>query len=272
MEKELSSLEFRQFCKRGTITSHTSGYCSGHAQANILILPKEISEDFIGLCERNPVPCPLLAKTVLGKPGKLDKTGIINDENFDLRTDLPKYRVFERGELIAESHDVLNKWEVDNHVGFLIGCSFSFENALSNVGLAPKNVALKKNVSMYKTTKLLNPSGVFVNVTYVVSMRPYKPKDLEKVREITRPFRKTHGEPIDWGFDAVTRLGIKDINHPEYGEACPIEADEVPVFWGCGVTTQDAALKVAKTINGTVMAHSPGHMLILDVKNSELNC
>lgn len=271
MNQDLKPSDFRQLCKEAKVTIHSSGYCPGYAQANVLVLPIEIADDFTGLCERNPVACPLLGKTILGNPGKLNKPDIINDDKFDLRTDLPKYRIFERGELVGESDDILNKWNIDKHVGFLIGCSFSFENALSIAGLTPKNVLLKRNVSMYKTTKLLNPSGIFVDVTYVVSMRPYKLSDLKKVRDITRPFRQTHGEPIDWGYDAIERLGIISIGNPEYGDFCPINEDEIPVFWGCGVTTQDASLKVAKTINGTIMAHSPGHMLVLDIKNSELN-
>lgn len=261
---------FRKLCKEGQHTTHTSGCIPGYAQANVLILPKEAADDFADLCERNPVPCPLLGKTILGSASNVDNNKIINDTAFDLRTDLPKYKVFENGKFIEEKTDVLAEWNLESHVGFLIGCSFSFETALAAENLAPKNVVLGTNVSMYLTTKQLNASGIFAKTPYVVSMRPYKLCDLESVRSITRKFRRTHGEPIDWGYDAVLRLGIKDIKNPEFGDACIIEDDEIPVFWACGVTTQVAAMMVGKNIKGKVMAHSPGHMLILDIKDSDI--
>lgn len=269
--ENLTPSEFRALCRKSQFTSNSSGYAPGFAQANILILPKDIACDFELLCERNPVPCPLLGKTILGSASQLDCQSLITDNSFDLRTDVPKYLVFENGKYISEKTDVLNEWDLSSHVGFLIGCSFSFENALCKANLTPKNITQGKNVSMYQTKKYLNPAGVFTNATYVVSMRPYKVEDIEKVRDITRAFKKTHGEPIDWGYDAIERLGIADINFPEYGDAVQIGPDEVPVFWGCGVTTQTAALEVSTKINGKIMAHAPGHMLILDITDTKLN-
>jgi uncharacterized protein YcsI (UPF0317 family) len=271
MKKDLSPSEFRKLCKEAKITTHSSGYCPGYAQANILVLPKQIANDFIGLCERNPVPCPLLGKTISGTPHKLDNNDILDDVNFDFRTDLPKYRIFQNGKYLKETTDVLKEWDLNYHVGFLIGCSFSFEKALTDAGLPPKNVINKTNVSMYRTKRQLDPSGIFTDITYVVSMRPYKIKDIPKVRLITKQFKRTHGEPIDWGYDAIERLGVNNIYAPEYGDSCSIDDDEVPVFWGCGVTAQDAALKIGEKIDGKIMAHAPGHMLILDIKDSEIN-
>lgn len=263
--------EFRKLCKTQAHSGHTSGFCTGFAQANVLILPRHAADDFELLCERNPVPCPLLGKTLLNIPTKIDNSIILNDSTFDLRYNLPKYRIFENGEFLYDKTDVFNEWEIDNHVGFLIGCSFSFEKALENEGLIPRNVALGKNVSMFTTNKYLDNAGIFINTPYVVSMRPYKLNEIEKVRNITRKFKKTHGEPIDWGFDAVKRLGIKDLNNPEFGDSCDILEDEVPVFWACGVTTQVAASVVGKSIKGKVMSHSPGCMLVLDIKDSEVS-
>lgn len=271
--------EFRQLCKQNKFTSNTSGYVPGYAQANVLILPKELADDFINLCERNPVPCPLLAKTELGFPNKLNNNQFIKtdndnddeDDNFDLRTDLPKYKIFRNSKFIKEVDDISKYWDLNDHIGFLIGCSFSFENELIKSNLKPKNILLNSNVSMYITKKMLNSSGVFINCPYVVSMRPYKLKDIEKVRDITRNFKKTHGEPIDWGYDAIERLGINDINNPEFGDKCKIDDDEIPVFWACGVTTQVAALTASKNCNSYTFSHSPGHMLILDIKDSDIN-
>ncbi|EGV61705.1 hypothetical protein PSN45_000394 [Yamadazyma tenuis] len=258
--------EFRLQCRRGDFNSHTSGSCAGFAQANLIILPNVLAKDFEDLCFRNPVPCPLLSK--IPKPTVVEDKRIINGEDFDIRTDLPKYNIYKDGKFVGEKSDVTQEWTED-HVGFLIGCSFSFENELSAQGFTPKHQKEGKNVSMYITTKYLNAAGVFVKCPYVVSMRPYKVDDLENVRDISRQFRKTHGEPIDWGYEAVKRLGISDIKKPEFGDAIEIADNEIPVFWACGVTPQAAIRALGDKAKGIVMGHSPGHMLILDLTDSK---
>lgn len=266
----MDPITFRKLCKNNKFNSHTSGCVPGYSQANILVLPKSLANDFIDLCQKNPVPCPLLGMTMLGSPNMLDNKAIINDNNFDLRTDLPKYDVYYKGELVEQVNSLVGYWRLDEHIGFIIGCSFSFEQALMKEGLTPKNVKKQANVSMYITSKMLNPAGMFKKCPYVVSMRPYKKENLEKVREITRKFKKTHGEPIDWGYDAVKRLGIKDLSTPDFGSPCDIEEDEIPVFWACGVTSQVAALQGARNLDQYVFSHVPGHMLILDIKDVDM--
>jgi uncharacterized protein YcsI (UPF0317 family) len=183
--------------------------------------------------------------------------------------------------------DVVDEWS-DDHVAFLVGCSFSFENALSATNLPPPHLTYVRNVPMYRTTLPLNPAGIFTGGTYVVSMRFYHEKHVETVRSVTRPYGLTHGEPVDWGWDAVNRLGIVDLARPEFGDA-PVLPDGtileegmtkgmrqgdgdgggiVPVFWGCGVTPQDAVRKAG--LNGVVIGHQPGHMLVLDVKDTDI--
>ncbi|KAG7887392.1 hypothetical protein KL936_004552 [Ogataea polymorpha] len=260
---------FRSLCKTESHTTHTSGYCPGFAQANLLVLPKTASDDFVDLCKRNPVACPLIGVTDPGDPFQIDDKRVIFDPGFDVRTDFPKYTVYEDGKLIATKTNIKDEW-TDEHVAFLIGCSFSFESALQEAGLSPAHFKESKNVSMYLTTKMMDASGIFVRCPYVVSMRPYKPEMLQRVREITREFRKTHGEPIDWGYDALDRLGIKDINKPDFGDACEIADNEIPVFWACGVTPQIAAVQASSSIKGKVMAHLPGHMLVLDIKDADV--
>lgn len=270
MLKVESPAEFRKLCKFEKFSSQTSGYCPGYSQANLVVVPKEAAQDFTDLCFRNPVPIPLLGVTSIGNPNEINNKNIINDKEFDIRTDFPTYNIYERGKLVGTKTNIKKEWDFNSHVGFLIGCSFSFENALTQAGLPPKNGISNKNVSMYVTNKNLDSAGIFVDVPYVVSMRPYKAAEIEKVRSISRQFRKTHGEPIDWGYDAVKRLGIKDINNPEFGDSTDIAEDEIPVFWGCGVTAQFAAKTVGEKIPGLVFAHYPGHMLILDIKDSEI--
>lgn len=266
----ISPAEFRRLCRENRFDGHTSGRLAGYAQANVLVLPREMAEHFADLCARNPVACPLLARTMPGCPHEVDDKRVVDDKEFDLRRDVPKYRVYKHGELVIETCSVEDYWDLEQHVGFLIGCSFSFEKALVDAGLAPRNVVQKRNVSMYVTSKQLDAAGVFVKCPYVVSMRPYKVADLDRVRTITRRFRKTHGEPIDWGYDAVERLGIRDLSAPEFGSVCEIAQDEVPVFWACGVTTQVAAQLAGKDVDEYLFSHVPGHMLILDLKDSDI--
>jgi len=154
-----------------------------------------------------------------------------------------------------------------DHVGFLIGCSYSFEDALASAGLPPRHTTLGRHVSMYRTKLPLCPAGVFSRGTYVVSMRPYLVEDVEKVSDITRRYVATHGEPIAWGWEGMRRLGIEDISTPEWGDvpltedvkgvfAEGVEGEVVPVFWGCGVTPQEAVMRAG--LDGTVMGHAPG--------------
>lgn len=263
-------VEFRELCRSGKFQNQTSGQCPGYAQANLVILPSAVAGDFRDLCIRNPVPLPLLGMSASpGDFSKIDDSRVLADNTFDIRKDFPSYNVYEKGTLMASPSDISSLWNKQS-VAFLIGCSFSFEHALDQAGLPAKNSVLKKNVSMYKTSKMLDSAGIFVNVPYVVSMRPYKVKDVETVRAVTRKYRKTHGEPIDWGFEALARLGIEDLRKPDYGDATELAEDEIPVFWGCGVTAQVAAMSVASQIEGNIIGHAPGCMLVLDIQDEDI--
>ncbi|KAI1365459.1 DUF1445 domain-containing protein [Xylaria arbuscula] len=266
-------------------TNSTSGLAPGYLQANLIMLPSKYASDFRDFCARNPVPCPLIAES--RSPG--DYAALtshlpgISDEQvaraLDLRTDCPRFNVYENSQLkLSGAPDILEQWTAD-HVAFVIGCSYSFESALVRDGLPPRHAVLDRNVPMYRTNIPLNPAGVFTGGTYVVSMRPYKKADIERVRAITRRYLPTHGECIAWGWDAVERLGIKDINVPQWGDA-PLtidgrplgdvfgDDDNVPVFWGCGVTPQEAVMRAG--LEGVVMGHAPGHMLVLDCLEDQI--
>jgi uncharacterized protein YcsI (UPF0317 family) len=292
-----TGLSVRLATRSGHITSQTSSLAPGYIQSNLIVLPSAYAADFRSLCQRNPIPCPLLAESA--RSGCSDRLksyilGISGDElakNIDLRRDFPRYVVYRDGEVDASKSgiaEVVEEWR-DDHVAFLIGCSFSFENALSAAGLPPSHVTYGRNVPMYRTTRLLNPAGMFTEGTYVMSMRFYCAQDVERVRQVTRPFGLTHGEPIAWGWDALTELGIVDLTRPEFGDA-PILPDGTifeenmverikkgedddknnisPVFWGCGVTPQDVVRKAG--LKGVVIGHQPGHMLVLDIKDMDI--
>ena len=153
---------------------------------------------------------------------------------------------------------------------FLIGCSYSFEAALCKEGLTPRHIELGTTVPMYKTTRPLCPAGMFTDCQYVVSMRPYLPRAIERVRDITRPYIHTHGEPIAWGWEGAKALGIANIHVPDWGDATEFRTDEVPVFFACGVTPQYAVMSAGKRIEGAVMGHKPGCMLVLDWHEEDL--
>ena len=265
----------------------TSGLAPTYLQANLIALPSRYASDFRVLCARNPVPCPLIAESagagawgaVKSHLGSVLDGGAILGEGADIRRDIPRYNVYVDSALAKpDARDVVADW-TDDHVAFLIGCSYSFETALADAGLAPLHAALGRNIAMYRTGVPLCPAGVFTGGTYVVSMRAYRAADVERVREITRPYVATHGEPLAWGWDAVRALGIADIDVPDWGDA-PLARDGrklgayrgsdelVPVFWGCGVTPQEAVMRAG--LQGVVMSHSPGYMLALDIRDSDI--
>ncbi|PGH09857.1 hypothetical protein AJ79_05583 [Helicocarpus griseus UAMH5409] len=262
----------------------TSGLAPTYLQANLICLPSRYAQDFRLLCQRNPVPCPLLAESKSAGSFTELKSWMANITDsaiacdLDLRTDIPRYMVYKDSILVKfQCKDINEDWTED-HVGFLIGCSYSFENALAIAGLPPRHTIMKRNVPMYRTNIPLCPAGVFTGGTFVVSMRPYTLDQIDDVRSVTRPYVGTHGEPIAWGWDAVRALGIKNIDSPEWGDApltvdgkpfgLKTEENVVPVFWGCGVTPQEAVMRA--NLQGVVMAHAPGHMLVMDVKEDEV--
>lgn len=265
--------------RNNTHIKSTSGLAPFHLQANLMILPSKYAADFRDLCARNPVPCPLIAESIV--PGDFSNLKSylpsVPDSkiasSLDLRTDCPRFNVYQDSKLLkAGIPDIISQWTSD-HVAFLIGCSYSFESALSRAGFPPRHALLDRNVPMYRTNIPLNPAGAFTGGTYVVSMRPYKKRDIDAIRAITRRYLPTHGECVAWGWDAVEKLGIENIDLPQWGDA-PLTMDgrllndmfgdeeNVPLFWGCGVTPQEAVMRAS--LEGVVMAHAPGHMLVLD--------
>lgn len=247
--------EIRQLCRQGKFQSPTPGFASGYVQANLVVLPKSVAFDFLLFCHRNPKPCPLLDVTEVG-----DAEPRMVAPGSDLRTDLPRYRVFRHGELIEEVTDIKQLWR-DDFVAFLIGCSFSFETALLSAGVPVRHIEENKNVPMYKTNLSCMSAGVFSS-PLVVSMRPLLPADAIRAVDITSRFPKSHGAPVHLGDENA--IAISDINSPDFGDAVTIRKGEIPVFWACGVTTQTAILQAKPEI---AITHAPGHMFITDMKD-----
>lgn len=248
----------RQRIRTGAFTGPTSGLASGNVQANLVILPKALAHDFLRFAQANPKPCPVLAVSEAGDP-HFPTLGA----DLDIRTDLPLYRVWQHGELISEPTDVRDVWR-DDLVSFAIGCSFSFEEALVEDGIDVRHITRGSNVPMYRTNIPCVPAGVFSG-PLVVSMRPMKPADAIRAVQITTRFPSVHGAPVHLGFPAS--IGIANIDKPDYGDAVPIGADEMPVFWACGVTPQAVIAQVKPEF---CITHAPGSMLITDLRNTSL--
>jgi uncharacterized protein YcsI (UPF0317 family) len=245
-------------CRSGEWAGPTPGVCGAFVQTNLVVLPHADAFDFLRFCGRNPKPCPLIEATDPGDPEpKLTAPGA------DLRTDLPRYRVYRRGELVDEPTDVRDLWR-DDFVGFLIGCSFSFEEALLSAGVPVRHVETGKNVPMYRTDVPCTPAGEFSG-PLVVSMRPIPAGLVPLAVTTTARVPQVHGVPVHVGDPGA--IGIADLDRPDYGEPVEIRPGELPVFWACGVTPQAVALEAAPEI---MITHSPGHMFVTRMTNAEL--
>jgi uncharacterized protein YcsI (UPF0317 family) len=250
--QEISGETVRMRCRRGELTGPTAGLAPGLLQANLVLLPKKLAGDFGKFCRLNPRPCPLLGVTTAGDPS-LPALG----RHIDLRTDLPRYRVWVGGELTDEPFHIKRYWR-DDIVGFALGCSFSFESALIAAGIRLRHIEEGRNVAMYRTDISCEPATPFAG-PMVVSMRPIRAEDITLAIEVTAAIPNAHGAPIHIGDPAA--IGISDLQKPDYGDPICLNPGEVPVFWACGVTPQ-AALEA--THPEFAITHYPGSMLVTD--------
>ncbi|NMP37696.1 MAG: putative hydro-lyase [Clostridiales bacterium] len=250
--------DVRALIRKGKITHQTSGMCNGYAQANLVILPRELAYEFLLFTQRNPKSCPVLEVSDVGSR-ELKYIA----KNADIARDIPKYRVYENGVLTGEYDSVEHLWR-DDFVSFLIGCSFSFEGALLEAGVPVRHIEEGCNVPMYLTNIDCEEAGRF-HGKMVVSMRPIPYSQIVTATTVTAAVPRVHGSPIHIGDPSV--IGIKDINKPDFGDAVTINKGEVPVFWCCGVTPQSVVMSVKPPI---AITHAPGHMFITDITNVSL--
>jgi uncharacterized protein YcsI (UPF0317 family) len=249
--------EARLAARGGGFKGPTAGVAPGYVQGNLAILPGSLAGDFLRFCHLNPKPCPLLAASA---PGDVRLPTLADD--LDIRTDVPRYRVFRHGDLVDEPADIRAHWR-DDLVAFVLGCSFSFEEALTECGIELRHITCNATVPMYRTTIATAAAGPF-HGPMVVSMRPMKPADAIRAIQITTRFPTVHGAPVHIGKPEL--IGIADLMKPDYGDAVPVNADEIPVFWACGVTPQSVVATVKPEF---CITHYPGSMLVTDRRNSE---
>ena len=241
---------------RGGLRTPTAGWCSGRTQANLIAVPRDHAYDVLLFAQRNPKACPVLD---VSEPGATATT--IFDG--DLRTDLPAYRVYLDGEAAGEVDDVREYWR-DDLVAFLIGCSFTFEDALLAAGVPVRHVEQRRNVPMYRTSTPCRRAGD-LGGPLVVSMRPIPPEHIATAVRVTSRYPAVHGAPVHIGDPSA--LGIADLDEPDFGDPVDIHDGEVPVFWACGVTPQAAVMASRPPL---ALCHAPGHMAITDRRDTEL--
>ncbi|MCF6411226.1 putative hydro-lyase [Pseudalkalibacillus salsuginis] len=254
---DLNPSEARGLFRTNEWVKPTAGMSRGYTQANLVVLPKEMAFDFLLFCQRNPKPCPVLDVTDIGSP-----VPQVAAPDSDLRVDLPKYNVYEKGVLTKEMTDITSLWHEDL-VGFLLGCSFTFESALLKKNIPVRQIEEGCNVPMYKTNLKCIKAGPF-DGNMVVSMRPIPASNVADAVKITSRFPAVHGAPVHIGHPE--QIGINDITQPDFGDPVTVKEGEIPVFWACGVTPQNIAMNMKPDL---MITHSPGHMFITDWTDEE---
>ncbi len=254
----MTGAEVRALCRAGTFDRPTAGVAAGFTQANLVVLRANVAGDFKTFCRLNPKPCPLLEVT---RPGGFEPRKLA--PGADLCTVLPRYRVYRDGVCADRPTSVTSIWQEDL-VAFLIGCSFTFEAALIEAGLPVRHVEEDRNVPMYRTNVACEPAGPFAG-PLVVSMRPMTPDQAAEAARVTAAFERVHGAPIQVG--DPERIGVADLARPDYGDAVTLHPGEIPVFWACGVTPQEAIMRAKPDL---AITHEPGHMFLTDLLDPNL--
>tara|TARA_B100000963_G_scaffold355906_1_gene375051 strand:- start:811 stop:1629 length:819 start_codon:yes stop_codon:yes gene_type:complete len=253
--KKLDNNQLRKIIRLEKYKGQTSGLSKNFLQTNLIILDKKYALDFMIFCQRNPKSCPVVGVTNVGDP--FFKT--LGDD-IDVRSDVPSYNIYRKGKLHKLTNNISDLWN-ENLIAFAIGCSFTFEHSLIDQGFRIDHVENNKVVPMYRTNIKNKVSGPFKN-TMVVSMRIFKKDQINDVTNICKSFHWAHGKPIHVG--DPKEIGILDVNNPDWGhKPRTLLSDELNVFWACGVTPQNAILSSKIPL---CISHTPGHMLITDVK------
>lgn len=253
----MSPKEFRSIVRKGEWTESNQDACRMYSQADLAVIPKEYAFDFLLFCDRNPRPCPVLDVT---EPG--DPCPRLMAPDADLRTDLPRYRVFQNGKVIDEPTDVTKYWR-DDLVAFVIGCSRGFVWAFKAANVQ------NHLVGVYGTNIPVIPAGPF-HGHMVCTCRAFPTShDALRATQISSRHLAFHGPPVHIG--DPTLIGIKNIEEPDVAKpphaTAHAEPHEILLFWGCGVTPQNVALESKVPF---MITHYPSHMLVVDKLVEEL--
>lgn len=253
----LHPTDLRENIARGRWKGPTTGLAPGYLQANLVILPRDLAFDFLLFCQRNPRPCPVLEVTDPGDPR------IRTVADADLRCDLPRYRVFHRGRCVEEPTSLQDHWR-DDLVGFLLGCSLTFEEALLRAGVPLRHQENAGALPVYRTDIECRSAGPFRG-PMAVSMRPIPGRLVSRAVQVTGRFPLAHGTPVHVG--DPKGIGISDLQDVYYGDPPVMQEGDVPVFTACGVTPQVVAEESAPEL---MISHYPEHMLVCDTPSEHL--
>ncbi|MDQ7915700.1 DUF1445 domain-containing protein [Pseudomonas sp. 102515] len=244
----MTPVELRSRIARGEWITPTAGVLDDYQQANLVIVPQAHAYALLLFCLRNPRACPILAVGDAGDPWVPLPGAAI-----DIRTMLPRYRVWQQGRLVAEPTDIEAYWR-DDAVAILLGCSHTFDAPLRRAG-----VPVSPEAPPVYTTNRPNIAAGPLAGTLAVSMRPVPRELVSQAVLVTARYPSGHGAPVHIG-DPLA-LGIGDLQSPDFGVVPPLGEDDVPVFWACGVTPQQVLPQLGAVY---CIAHYPGHMLVLD--------
>jgi len=252
----MSPAELRSLARRGEWTEHVMQACPGYAKFNLAAVPEEMAFEFLLFAQRNPQAC---AVTDVTEPGDCHPRLLAPEA--DLRTDLPKYRVYREGKLINEPTDVTKYWR-DDLVAFLIG-------GISNIFWCLQDTNVQyRFLGDFTTNVPTIPAGRF-HSAMIVSGNLFKSSyDAVRAVQISSRHPAGHGAPVHIGDPAT--IGINDIHRPDIFFPAPIapqEPGEIAVFWGCGVTPAAAALEAKLPF---MITHKPGHLFVSDRRPEEL--
>jgi uncharacterized protein YcsI (UPF0317 family) len=255
----VSGRDVRAAARSGQWRRATHGLARGYVQANMAIVPKRYAFDFMLFCQRNPKPCPVIDVTDPGDPeARFAAPGS------DVRIDLPGYRVFRDGKLVAEVSEITNYWRADS-VAFLLGCSNSMDDVLIEARIPQRHLESEDGrISVYASNIMCAPAGIFRGPV-VVTMRPIPQSRLVDAISITARYPMAHGAPVHVGDPRA--IGIEDLSRVGWGKYNELRHDDVPVFWACGVTPQAVA---AKARIPEMITHAAGHMFVSDLKLTQL--
>ena len=253
-----ATAELRRAIRAGTFSGLTTGQAPGAVQVNLAVLPLRHADDFLAFCHANEAACPVLA---VGRPG--DPTLPALGDDLDVRTDCPSYWVHRDGVRSEAVNDISSLWR-DDLVSVAIGCWFSMEDALLRAGVRLRHIELGLQGPLMRTNRATASVGRFGG-PLVVSMRPFAANEVQTVKTVTGRFPRLHGAPIHEG--DPRELGIVGFDHPDFGERIDPLPEEVPLYWGCGLTAL-CALEQARI--PLFITHAAGAMLVTDMRNEEL--
>lgn len=228
-----------------------------YAKMNLVVLPLALAFDFVVFCQRNSRAYSIADITDVGSP-----VPRLLAPEADVRTDLPRYRVFHNGQLVDEPTEITSYWS-DDSVAFLTGSSSCFDWALRSAGIE------YETLGAYETSIQCIPARFFSGNLVVTARRFRSSQDAVRAIQISSRHPAFHGAPIHMGSPAA--IGIADLAKPDY----PLGADPVHaygdaesvLYWGCGILSSTI---VRAPHIPQLITHYPACLMLTDRLTAEM--